>query len=504
MLGIDNKGNPERAKKCFEAFCKLHGEILNGVNSPAARAILLFLSEWKPVNGTENQILKKYLESITTGGNIVFYIDGTGFAQEDPEIKKAWEGHIMQNSPETVTMQCLVTGKTAPIARLHPSIKGVKGAQSSGASIVSFNSRAYESYGRLEKQGLNAPVGEYAAFAYTTVLNKLLADTAHRQSMGDTTIVFWAKSANPVYRDVFSFSLNPEEPGEENGGDDRGMAMLLGDLFEKIAQGSPVSDIGGEIDPGTHFYILGLAPNAARLSVRFFLRDSFGSFIQKMHRHYENLEIEKAPYEPRYIPLWKFLRETVSPQSTDKASSPLLTGSVLRAILLGAPYPAALYNSVMLRIRAEREITRSKAAIIKAYLLKKYRNNPYKEELTVALNEESTNRAYVLGRLFAVLEKAQQDANPGIKATIKDRFFTSACATPGSVFPVILRLSNYHISKSEYGYVSENRIKSLMDKLDVEKDPFPAHLGLDEQGLFILGYYHQVNANYAKTKKEEK
>lgn len=500
MLGIDNKGKPERAKNCFDAFCELHNNVLKDLDCTQAKAVLAFLDKWKPENSTESTVLKDSLDEIMTGANLVFHLEGIGFVHENTEVKQAWEKY-RQSSSGATEMQCLVTGEILPIARLHQSLKGVKGAQSMGASLVSFNANAYESYGHDGQQGLNAPVSEYATFAYTTALNYLLADRNHKQSFGDTTVIFWAESSNTVYQDLFSYALNPKEKEEELK-DDKESSMLIGETFQKIAKGTPVSDLGDVFDRKTRFNILGLAPNAARLSIRFFMKDSFGSFIEKLMRHYKNMEIEKAPFEPEFVPLWKLMQETVSPNSRDKASSPLLSGAVLRAILSGSPYPAALYNSVIVRIRAERDINRAKAGIIKAYLIKIQTKN--KEVLTVSLNAQSENCPYVLGRLFSVLEKAQQEANPGIKATIKDRYFTSACATPATVFPVLLRLSNHHISKSDYGYVTENRIRELMSKLDVESNPFPSHLSLEEQGVFILGYYHQQKANYEKINKEEK
>ncbi len=500
MLGIDNKGKPERAKNCFDAFCELHNNVLKDLDCTQAKAVLAFLDKWKPEDSTESTVLKDSLDEIMTGANLVFHLEGIGFVHENSEVKQAWEKY-RQSSSGATEMQCLVTGEILPIARLHQSLKGVKGAQSMGASLVSFNANAYESYGHDGQQGLNAPVSEYATFAYTTALNYLLADRNHKQSFGDTTVIFWAESSNTVYQDLFSYALNPKEKEEELK-DDKESSMLIGETFQKIAKGTPVSDLGDVFDRKTRFNILGLAPNAARLSIRFFMKDSFGSFIEKLMRHYKNMEIEKAPFEPEFVPLWKLMQETVSPNSRDKASSPLLSGAVLRAILSGSPYPAALYNSVIVRIRAERDINRAKAGIIKAYLIKIQTKN--KEVLTVSLNAQSENCPYVLGRLFSVLEKAQQEANPGIKATIKDRYFTSACATPATVFPVLLRLSNHHISKSDYGYVTENRIRELMSKLDVESNPFPSHLSLEEQGVFILGYYHQQKANYEKINKEEK
>lgn len=501
ILGADNKGKPERTKQCFEAFKALHHDVLEPVHCTEAQAILSFLDEWSPESIASCEPIKEYLTELLSGVNIIFHIAGYGYPHENPDIKKAWERYKAGQSNAN-QMQCLVTGEVRPVARLHPSIKGVKDAQSMGASIVSFNERAYESYGREKQQGLNAPVSEYAAFAYTTVLNLLLNDRAHKQNFGDATIVYWAKSSNPLYRSLFKFVLEPQEITENDMKADRYTEGILESIFKKLVEGKPIGDIDG-LNMNTLFYILGLAPNAARLSVRFYAENTFGNILLNMKRHYDDLEIVRSPKEYEFLPLWKLLLETVPPMSKDKASSPLLSGAVLRSIFLGRPYPEALYNNVMVRIRAERDITRGKAAIVKACLLRKLNNEKDKEVLTVSLNEQSENKAYILGRLFSILEKAQLDANPGINTTIKDRYFTSACATPGSVFPILLRLSHHHISKSDFGHISNRRIRDLMDKLNVLDNPFPHHLTLEEQGVFILGYYHQSKANYAKKDKEE-
>ncbi len=503
VLGVDNKGKPERSLQCFEEFRKVHHSILDNVECMQAKAVLSFLDYWQPEYAVVCPAIMDYLDELTSGVNIVFSIEGKGFVHEDAKIKLAWERY-RESKSDSVQKQCLVTGEIKSIARLHPSIKGVKGAQSMGASVVSFNAKAYESYGHDDQKGLNAPVSEYATFAYTTALNQLLSDNEHKQFYGDTTVVYWAKSSKSIYRDIFTFSLNPIEQTDESLVD-RSAEGLIGAIFKKLVDGKPVGDFEAYFNKDTRFYILGLAPNAARLSVRFFYENSFGNILEKVVKHHRDLEIERQQNEFEYLPLWKLMAETVSPMSKDKASSPLLSGSVLRSIFSGTLYPEALYNSVMVRIRAERDISRGKAAIIKVCLTRKHRKK-YKEELTVSLNEQSKNGAYILGRLFAVLEKAQQDANQGIKSTIKDRYFSSACATPATVFPILLRLSHHHTTKSDnkYGYISERRISELMDKMDIENNPFPTHLSLDEQGIFILGYYHQQKANFAKKEKEEK
>ena len=494
FLGIDKKGKPERTRRCFEASRALHRKILSGVLSAAARAVLGFFEKWEPEQAAQHPAVREKLEELLQGGNLIFMIDGGPFAQDDPAIRRAWEAYraSLDSGPR---MPCLVTGKDEPVAILHSKIKGVAGAQSVGANLVSFNSSAYESFGRDGEQGLNAPVGKYAAFAYVTALNHLLADREHRQTFGDTTVVYWAENPDPVYRDIFGAGLNPQTEDANR---------LLDSVMGRMAQGKPVAD---NIDMETPFYILGLSPNAARLSVRFFLRNSFGFFLQNLKRHYDDLKIAKAPHEFPYLTLYWLLQETVNKKSNDKSASPLMSGETLKAVLLGRPYPQALQEAVLLRIRAEQDdpdhhiqkITRGRAAILKACLLRKSDNDSYKEVLTVSLNEESDNRAYVLGRLFAVLEKAQRDANPGINSTIKDRYFTSACTTPSSVFPTLLKLYQNHlekIRKAEKGQAihDDKLVCGLMGKLKVEQDPFPAHLFLNDQSIFILGYYHQVQS----------
>lgn len=506
LLGQDKKGKPTRTAACFAAARDLHRSVLEGTSSPAGKAVYQFFTRWDPALAEGHPLLAEYLDELTGGGSLVFTFGGR-FVQEDPAVKAQWEQWRASHS-ESPQMQCLVTGQEAPVAVLHPKIKGVRGAQSVGASLVSFNAPAYESYGRSGGQGLNAPVSEYAAFAYGTALNWLLSDWQHHCQVGDTTVVYWAADPNPQFVDLFNTMMGNIE-GEEEDPD-----YLLAELFAHVERGDPVA---GDLSLSTPFYVLGLAPNAARLSVRFFLQSDFGTMVQNIYRHYRDLAIERAPYEREYLTLYWLLRETVNPNARDKAPSSSMAATTLRTILMGGPYPETLYESVLLRVRAEQDnterrthkITRGRAAIIKACLLRKPQGALYREVLTMSLNKEYSGKepggqAYVLGRLFAVLEKAQLDANPGINTTIKDRYFTSACTTPAAVFPTLLMLAQHHISKARYGYYSDQQIGDLLDKLEVDNRPYPKHLTLEEQGLFILGYYHQVKARYEKANSADK
>ncbi len=504
-LGISNKKeDPGYAAKRFEAFCQLHKDLLSKADCSAARAVIAFLDRYGPLKDQEHPAINNHLDTLLKGGNLVFMFQGQ-YVHEDPAILQVWEAY--KAGKEAVLGQCLVTGETAPIARLHASLKGIRDANSTGATLVGFNARAYESYNREKGQGLNAPVSEKATFAYTTALNYLLssANPNKKIHLGDTTVVYWAESENKRYATAFSSIFSPEYI-EETVNDSAGQKKAekrLGKIAEKVrrVQALDISRITEELDPNTRFYVLGLTPNIARISVRFFITDPFGKIIERITRHYIDLEIVKE-YEddPTFIPLWEVLRETVSKKAKDQDAAPLMAGAVLRSILSGASYPAALYYAIFNRIRADtddkdtKKINYRRAAIIKAFLIRKYRNqteNPIKEVLVMSLNEKSNIPAYVLGRLFAVLEKVQQEAIGSVNASIKDRYFTSACASPASVFPVLLRLSQHHISKAEFGYASDRRIQDILNLLDIEKNPIPARLSLDEQGIFVLGYYHQ-------------
>ena len=502
VLGLDVSGKAERSKQCFEAMAQKCQEILAAAVGEKATALKAFFASWQPEAAHENALLQPYMEDLLSSANLMFKVEGES-VEQDEEIRKAWDAYKSQQASDTAQGICLVTGKKAPVARLHPNIKGLYGAQSSGAALVAFNALAYESY--EHKQGDNAPVSEYAAFAYTTALNTLLASERNYLRIGEMTVVFWAEGADKDNEDVFDDIFSSENKIIED-------ADLQG-FFEKVSQGQAFSVKDYLVKPENKFYILGLSPNAARISVRFFFVDTFGDFIKNYEQYFREFEIIKPSFDNRVnVPLWQILQETANKNSKDKAASPLLAGAVLRSILSGIKYPEALYQNTILRAKADQDnpdknitkISRIKAAIIKACLLRNYKNN--EEVVTVALNEECKKVPYVLGRLFAVLEDLQEKANPGINSTIKDRYFNSACATPSVTFPLLTKLANTHLKKisAQRGTVIyfEKVIGELMNKLEVENNAMPARLSLPEQGEFVLGYYHQVQKRFEK--KEEK
>ena len=485
LLGIDSAGKPERTLQCFEASKALHLSLLSGTDDPFARAICTFFTAWDPATAQNHPLLVEHLEAFSAGENLV-WLFRDAFPSDNAALAKAWQVHY-DGEATGETMRCLVTGERAVPEAIHPSIKNVQDAQSSGAALVSFNAQAFCSYER--DQNLNAPVSRYAAFAYTTTLNHLLADRKHRTVIGDTTVVYWAENAQTQAQDAFACFM-----GAEN---DTVTDEDLKAIMDKLASGG-VADWGGlPLEPDNRFYVLGLAPNAARISVRFFLQDSFGNMVRNLCEHDRRLEIVKPAFEKEALPLWKLLRETVNLNSRDKSASPQMAGDTLRAILTGGRYPATLYQGVQLRIRAERTISRGRAAIIKAYLLRNAEHEIDKEVLTVKLNEATTYQPYVLGRLFSVLEAIQESANQGINTTIKDKYLSSACATPGIVFPTLLNLAQKHLRKLEGGQ-STYYAKQLGELTMLIVESYPAHHSLYDQGIFQLGYYHQTQKRYEK------
>lgn len=491
ILGVDPKGKPERAAQRFAACRALHQDILQDTPGSAAAAVRAFFAAWQPDSAAESPVLQPHWNELIKGDNLVFLTSDGTFVLDDADIRAAWQRHNSAHD-DAPPVRCLVTGQQAPLARTHPFIKGVKGAQPSGAAIVTFNEEAFCSYGH--KQGANAPVGSYAASAYTQALNYLLKDSEHCQYLGDTAVVCWAQGGQPAYQDACMEMLFSHGGLTE--------AELLG-LLEHLAHGNPVDWNGIALDPDTHFYLLGLAPNAARLSVRFFRQDTFGALAKNVQRHHNDLRIVRPAYEKwETIPLYFLLRETVNKKEKKPTPAPQLSGDVLRAVVDGTPYPATLLNGVMLRIRAEREITRGRAAILKAY----YSRRPHplcpKEVLTVELNQDCNALPYLLGRLFSVLEQIQQEAlGSELNTTIKDRYFNSAMTHPVYVYPTLIKLAEKHLAKLSSGkqvYFSK-QLTQLIGRLNSN---FPTQLTLPEQGAFIIGYYHQTQQRYTKKTEE--
>lgn len=495
FFGIDGDGNNNRVKECYQEAKRKHLSILKNGQGTMAKAICHFFETWNPDQAKAHPIIGEYWEELNEGGNLIFSM-GAKYAQEEDEIKMLWEKQKEEESNDPLGV-CLVTGEETEIARIHRGIKGVPGAQSSGAALVSFNAPAFESYGK--EQSYNAPVGKYAEFAYTTALNYLLEQRKYRFSLGDSMIVFWAESGEEEYQESFLSWLNPKKDNQKE----------IRKVFGNLERGNRVDLDDVQLDLEQKFYILCLAPNAARLSVRFFYQNSFGNILKNIARHYKRLEIVLPAWgNLEYLGIQKMLDETVNQKSKDKIPIPNMAAMTLKAVLDDNRYPGSMYSSTIIRIRAEQgKITYGRAAILKAFLIKNFN---WKEGVDyMGLNEGCEEQAYVLGRIFAVLESIQKDVNPTINTTIRDRYFNSACAMPASVFPILIKLKNSHLKKLEresggMKIYYENLLMKLMGKISVEdgKVGFPKKLSLEEQGKFMLGYYHQTQKRYEK--KEDK
>ena len=480
--------DPKRFEKTFEEFRSLHREVADTLKDEGLNALLAFLDKWTPDRIDK---IKNWDEIKDT--NLVFRLsDDEAYLHDRIALRRAWADRYA-NAAGTTQGMCLVTGHQLPIAALHPPIKGV-GAQTSGASIVSFNLASFTSY--KKEQSHNAPIGDAVAFAYTTALNHLLRKgSRQRVRLGDTITVFWAERDTPS-ENLLAALFDPPEPVAEDSDtppkEDPKTTALVREILQAAKAGQPVTDVDPSLDPDVRFFVLGLSPNNARLAVRFWNISTFGQLLDRVGQHFRDLEIERQyPSDPEYPPFWRTILET-APHHKSENVSPLLAGLLARTILSGSRYPRSLFTGILGRIRADHTVNYLRAAILKACLVRNH-----ELEVPMSLDPNRKDTAYRLGRLFALLEKVQKDAtNP--TATIRDRYFGSASATPATVFPQLLRLGQHHIGKAQYGGRIDKMIAEVLDDID----SLPRHLSLEDQGLFTVGYYHQRNALFRKTEKE--
>ncbi|HMR36666.1 type I-C CRISPR-associated protein Cas8c/Csd1 [uncultured Paracoccus sp.] len=470
----------------FDAFRTKHLEFLSSSSSPLLQAFCAFLSNWKP------EQIADYLpfDKPPTSGFVFAMAESYRdfYLHETPEARQFWQDSrdswVAIPGKEAAAATCLVTGKHSAIARVHPPIKGVIGGKTEMA-LVSFNDNAYESYGH--EQGDNAPISEAAAFAYTTVLNRYLEkDSGHRVQIGDASTVFWADASDmKAGEEAESFFAAYVDPGAE----ERLATSEIRARLDAIRQGQHLSHIAPELAQGVRFHVLGLAPNAARLSVRFYWQDDFGRLTANYQQFLRDTEIQPPPRDG-WPPLWRYLIELAS-QGKRENVPPLIAGEWLRAILAGAPYPLTLLSTVLMRLRADGQINALRIAILKSVLIRNF-----KSEVPVALDPANTDRGYVLGRLFALYEEVQRAALGGINASIRDKFYGAASATPQKVFRTLDSGSANHFSKlrktSPGRAVNLDKLlTSITDLMEPGADPIPVALGTAEQAMFGIGYYHQ-------------
>lgn len=485
VLGLDTKGKPERVAEQIAAFrARIDALMRLAPDDAGLLAVQRFLqaeplaaaqaqANWAEVEEGNNPLLSFRLAS------------DLDLVCQRPQVVAAFANATLGGDEVGAGLPCLITGGSAQPERLHSAIKGVWGAQTAGANIVSFNLDAFRSFGK--EQGANAPVSPAAAFAYTTALNSLLAKgSRQRLQVGDASTVFWAQSE------------------EDSDVEDGFAALFADDVDDPDAHTEQVRALYDSLHTGRFagaagdrkFFVLGLAPNAARIAIRFWQPEPLREVAAHVRRWFDELALVHGPKDPEHPTLFRLLTAVALLGKADNLP-PNLGGEVMRAILSGTPYPAAWLNAAVTRCRAEQHVPYLRAAVIKACLLRGHPTSP-QEEPTVMLNTDNPNVAYRLGRLFATLEKIQEEASPGLNATIRERYYGAASSTPVAVFTTLLRLKNHHLAKLTNRGRAANFEKLLGEILGAVGD-FPLHLALPEQARFALGYYHQRQAFFTKS-----
>ena len=483
VLGVDGKGNPAFTARKYESFRTFHRQLCAASPDRHARALLAFFDRWTPEQFGSIGEREALLDS-----NVVFQLEGdTDFLHQQPSLYSLWQDSLAVQDA-CAQGQCLITGQQGPVLKVHPAIRNVPGAKVE-AALISFNCDSFQSFGK--EQSENAPVSPRAARGYTTALNYLL-QKEHKQvvRLGEDSIVFWTDRAcaeESLLGALFD-GLDATEQTQDNA-----LLHKVRSLLTAMASGRPVSE-EDSIDTSVRFFVLGLTPNAARLGIRFWVTDTFGNLLQRFGRWYRDLAIERRyPGEEEHPALWQLLRD-LAPLQKSENIPPLLGGQLLRSILLGRAWPQSMYTAALQHIHADKNVTYYRAALIKAHLC-----DTTAKGATMSLDKEEQNKGYRLGRLFAVLEKAQTDALGSVNASLRERYIGAASARPGLVFPQLLKTAQFHVSKRAkqhpgYDIRFSRLVSEIMDGMTV----FPPVLSLEDQGRFMLGYYHQNNALYQK------
>lgn len=488
-VGLSDK-DAENAKRKHESFIKRFNEVFpEPLFDKGIAAVSYFLSG----KGFEDlQLHSAWPDVLETDGYLTFKLDGDECLICERTAVKDILSNPVSFQGKTSRGICLVSGESDEIAQLHNVIKGVRGAQSMGANIVSFNLAAFNSFGK--SQGYNAPIGKKTEFAYITALNELLdKDSRQKMQVGDATTVFWADQVHDMENWFADFFGEPPKGCSEQDN------AAIKALYE-----SPKTGVVPLLDDKTSFYVLGLAPNASRIAIRFWYQGSVGEVARNVKQHFDDIAIVHRQKEQEHLSLFRLLVSTAV-QGKSENIQPQLAGEFMRAILTGTPYPQTLLAAAVRRVKAERDTTYARTALIKAVLAReaRYRNSNAKE-VAMSLDTSNTNPGYLLGRLFAVLERAQEQASPGINATIRDRFYGAASSTPVAVFAHLMKLKNHHVAKIDNKGVAvnlEKQIGEIVSKLGAD-NAFPAHLPLDDQGRFAVGYYHQRQSFFTKKSDE--
>ena len=494
LLGLNADGLPDQGLKRFGVARQFHTEMLQDLKSDAALAIVRYFNHWNPL---EVDLGSRFDSSALKRKPRFAFCVSSGSSWIEPwsieEIRRRWETYLADNDDSPV-MVSLATGKRGHVALKHPAIKGLGGGK---AKLISFNQRAFESYGRTKQQGLNAPVDKTSAYAYSAAMDYLNSDSGHHGRIGETSVLFWSFGSvhDQVNCSVFSLALGLSSIRDNVSQDANTKAVV-----DALSGGKPL-DVSG-VSFEDEFFLLGLeASSEGRAAVRFFLHDSFGEMMRHVADHYRISDVAHAPNEFPYVSPYWLLKSLENPNAKKPVVSSQLSAPLMQAILRGGRYPESMYENVLLRVRALRTVKREHAAIIRSYLIRNAKKS--EREVTVNMNADSKDVAYTLGRAFYVLEHIQEEANGS--STIADRYLSAACSTPATTFPVLLKLSVAHLSKlsREKPGLSVHFEKQLGDLMVRQGSGFPKRLSLVDQGSFLLGYYQQKQARYEKKTNQD-
>lgn len=483
-----------KAKKSHDDFVKTNLEFLKDLDSPVVNAYRNFIKNWNPECETENIYLlslgKKYLNS-----NFAFCLRGEidKLLHKDDVVLRKWFNYYEKSSKKNkngVISQCAITGEKETISRKHDKIKGVHGGFPE-AVLIGFNNPSENSYGN--KQSFNSNISEKIMRKYTKALNYLLSSKKNKDLFDDVTVIHWAMSNRQDDDDIMSMLMfNDFDDMDARKTDDMLSKMML-DAKEGKVTSQRVSAITG-IDENVYFYMAGLKPNSSRLSLKFIYKKKAADILSNIAQHQLDLQISE---NMKPIPFWVIKRELISPKSSNGKVNPELITKIFEAAIYGTNYPQALLFETIRRVKTDKiAFNSNRAGIIKACINRKSRIFDKKEEIKMSLDKENKNPAYLCGRLFAVLEKLQQDASGNnLNTTIKDSYFAAAASRPSIVFPKILKLAQNHLKKSNSAAYYNILIEEIIDNLENE---FPDMLTLANQGRFMIGYYQQYQSFFTK------
>ncbi len=498
--GLAPNDRTDKAKKSHKAFVEANMRFTENLHSPIVTAYRNFLKSWNPEAETNNPWLLGLGKEYSKSG-FAFCLSGHPDQRlhDDPEFKAKWETEYVNgisDVDELRTAQCAVTGNVEPIARIHSKIKGVYGGLATGSVLIGFNNDSENSYGN--EQSYNSNISRRAMKKYTEALNYLLSSNIHKAMLDEMTIVFWAMSSKDTYEDLFAKMLFEQSDQMNSEQTEQMLKNLLSDAGKGTVSRKRIQSLD-MIDPDVDFYMLGLKPNSSRLSVKFIIRRKYADVLWNIAKFQQDLQVSDDFHS---VALWQIKKEMISPKNKNEKVDPAVIARLFESIIYGGKYPAFLLETMVRRVKIDsgsEKINAIRAGVIKACI----NRSTSKEEIKVSLDKTNQTPAYLCGRLFAVLEKLQQDAsNNSLNRTIKDAYFASASAKPALVFPKLIRLAQNHLNKVSYG-TSVYYNKLMGEIMDGLNGAFPETLRLVDQGRFDIGYYQQNQELWRKSEKSQ-